>query len=489
MKKSIIYILFLSFSIGVFHSCTDDFEVINTNNNAPTTVTPQLLIPDVQRDMMNQVLSDTWGIGNIVIQYTAKNQFVNEDRYLWGEINGIWNTGYSRLRDVNNIIAIAEANNDNATKGLALVMKSWIYSLITDCYGDIPYSEAIKAKEGIYYAKYDSQEDIYNGILADLKEANTLLESSNVNIAGDLIYSGNVLKWRKLANSLSIRYLMRISNKKDVKAALTEIVSNPAKFPLMENLGDNATYNFRATSPDQFPLFSSRVGSFNEFRASKTMLDTLVRLNDPRLTIFFRSTPKTEGTANPVYVGIPNGLDDVTALTYAGGAENQSRISATYFENATTAEGLKIAKGVIMTYAELQFLLAEATEKGLISGNSETYYIQGIKSSFEFYGLTPSNEYLNQALVSFSNNNTSKLEKIGFQKWISLYYQGMEAWFDWRRTGIPALKPGVTNQNNDRIPVRFIYPIIEQALNGSNRTEAVTRQGGDDINTKMWYLK
>jgi hypothetical protein len=142
-----------------------------------------------------------------------------------------------------------------------------------------------------------------------------------------------------------------------------------------------------------------------------------------------------------------------------------------------------------MTYAELQFLLAEAAEKGLITGNAATFYQNGVNASYAFYGLTVAPDFFNNALTTYAGTQDEKLEKIGNQKWVAAFYQGMETWFDWRRTGYPKLLPGVSNQNDDRIPVRFIYPIIEQALNGDNRAAAVARQGADDINTKMWYLK
>lgn len=484
--KLYTFLLLIAFSIV---SCTKDFEEINTNNNAPLKVTPQLILPAIQRDMINEVLGTSWGIGNIVIQHTAKNQFVNEDRYLWGEINGIWNTTYSRLRDIENMIKLAEENNDNGTKAVAMIMKAWMFSLVTDAYGDVPYSEAIKAKSGIYYAKYDSQEAIYAGILAELKAANQLLASSTGVVGGDLIYGGNLAKWRKLANSLRVRYLIRISNKKSPSTELTEILSNTSANPIFESNADNAVYTFKAASPDQFPLFTARSGSFNEFRASKFMLDTLVSLKDSRLNIFYRATPKTEGSANPVFIGLPNGLNDVDALTFAGGPENHSRISAIFYENAVSAEGLNIAKGVIMTYAELQFLLAEAAAKGWTSGNTETLYKAGVAASFAYYNIAVPAGYMDQAQVKLTGSKDDDLKKIGLQKWISLFYQGMEAWFDWRRTKIPAIKPAISNQNGGKIPVRFIYPIIEQGLNGPNRLEAVSRQGGDDINTLMWYLK
>ena len=488
--KSILFksILFVSL-LFLVPACTSEFDEINTNPNAPVNVPPSLLLPRVQASMMGTVMGESWGIGNIVIQQTAKNQFVNEDRYLWGEISGIWNAVYGNNRDLKIIIDQSTVTGENNYKGIALVMRSWMFSLVTDAYGDVPYSEAIRAKEGLNLPRYDSQEAIYDGILAELEQANSLLGSSGEVVAGDQIFGGNIQSWKKLANSLRIRALMRISRKRNVGPQIQAILDNPAQTPVFTSDDDSALYRYRAAAPDQFPLHTARIGSFNEFRASKTLLDQLVAYNDPRLSVFFRRTPATEGSASPVYAGIPNGLSDVDALTYNGGPQFQSRVSAFFFENAVTTDGLNIAKGVIMTYAELQFLLAEAAEKGLINGDAAAYYINGINGSFDYYNLSTPAGYTAQAAVAYTGSQQEKLVKIGTQKWISLFYQGMEAWFDWRRTGIPALLPGASNQNDNRIPVRFIYPISEQALNAANREEAVARQGVDNINTKMWHLK
>src|SRR5690606_30765574 len=157
-------------------------------------------------------------------------------RYLWGELNSIWDNVYSNMRDVQNIIAQSEANGENNYKGVALVMKSWMFSLATDAYGDVPYSQAIQAKEGQNYPAYDPQEQIYDGILADLKEAGGLLGSSSELVAGDIIFSGDVTKWKKLANSLRIRALMRISRKRDVSADLKAILDDPAANPVFESV-------------------------------------------------------------------------------------------------------------------------------------------------------------------------------------------------------------------------------------------------------------
>jgi hypothetical protein len=265
-------------------------------------------------------------------------------------------------------------------------------------------------------------------------------------------------------------------------------VDNPGQFPIMESNADNGVYTFAASNPDQFPNYSARIGSFNEFRASKTLVDTLKNYNDPRLSVFFRDTPGSMGTDTAIIRGIPNGLDDVIAQTIYGGQQNHSQIGRIFYEDAITPAGLTIAKGVIMTYAELQFLLAEAAQRGWITGNAGNYYAIGIDASFEFYGLDTPDGYLDQPAVAYQGSDTELRRKIGVQKWISFYFTGMEAWFDWRRTGFPALEPAVSNQNDDKIPVRFVYPFIEQSINGANREEAVNRMGGDDINSRMWLL-
>ena len=260
--------------------CTGDFEEINTNRNNPISTQPNLILPGVQRDMMNMLVGETWSIGNTVMQHTAKNQFVNEDRYLWGEINSIWNSVYDNMRDVNNILIQAEQNNLPNYRGVALILKSWMFSLATDAYGDIPYTDALSGKEGVFFPKYDTQESIYEGILSDLEEANVLLTGA-LPVSGDLIYGGDVGAWRKLANSLRIRYLMRISDRRDVSADLSAIVNDPEDFPIFTGNDDHAVYTYQAESPNQFPLFTYRIGSFNEFRASKTLTDILKATNDP----------------------------------------------------------------------------------------------------------------------------------------------------------------------------------------------------------------
>lgn len=486
MQTSILKYSTVLLLIGIF-SCTN-LDDVNKNPNSPEDVTPDLLLPQIIRDAMNALVLESWNIGSLVIQHTAKSQNVDADRYVWTERNVIWNAVYDNLRDVENILNQSEVNGWNNYKGVALVLRAWLFSLATDCYGDVPYSEAVRAREGYNFPKYDPQETVYEGILADLKTANALLGTSNEKIGGDVLYNGNIQNWKKLANSLRIRYLMRISAKVSVADELYAIVNNSDSTPIFQSNADNAVLNYRATPPDQFPIYQLKTGFFNEFRASKGLLELMVEYGDKRVEIYFRPTPATENSVHPQYAGIPNGLPDDLAMSYNGGLAYQSKIGRYFYEDAVTPRGLSIAKGVIMTYSELQFLLAEATERGYLFADAATYYKNGIKASFEYYGLDAT-AYLNGGLAKYVGSQTDKLKSIGFQKWIALYFQGLEAWFDWRRTGVPDLLPAESNQNNNKIPLRFPYPSIEQSLNAKSYQEALERQGPDDVNTKMWYLK
>jgi hypothetical protein len=391
---------------------------------------------------------------------------------------------------------------------VALILKSWLFSLATDAYGDIPYSEAIKAKtSGVYLPKYDTQEAIYNGLLADLKKANEILGTSNETIAGDILYNGSVIKWRRLANSLRLRLLMRLSKKRSVNADMQAIVGNLTQNPIMTSNDDNAELKYLADVPaNQWPLYSSRVGSFDEIRVGKTLSDRLRAINDPRLSVFGRPSQRSIAAGTPVIEGVPNGLGDVAALNFNGGPQGVSRVGYSYAclvcnDNNQAAPLPNVARGILMNYSELQFILAEASEKGMItsSTSTETYYLNGVQSNFAYYAamvpaaygitVTPPATYYTQPAVAYVGTSTEKLGKIALQKWVSLFFTGLEAWFDWRRTGLPVIVPGVDNLNNNRVPVRFIYPLSEQALNKVNRDAAVARQGVDDINTLIWIAK
>jgi hypothetical protein len=496
--------------VGLTGGCTKDFSDVNTNKNNPTGVTPDLLLSGIIRSMMDRQVNEAWGIGNIVVQHHSKIQFVNEDRYGWNEKNDIWNTVYSNYRNLQNIFTATGENTSNPYYGVGLILKSWMFSQVTDAYGDVPYSEAGKAKiAGVYQPGYDKQEDIYTGILADLKKANEVLTTAGTSLSGDVLYGGgasSLIKWRKLANSLRLRYLMRISKKKNVNADMQAIISNAANNPIFESNAENAELKYFSAAPNQWPMYGSRVGSFDEFRVSKTLTDRLTALNDPRIKVFGRPTQASVAAGTPVIQGAPNGLSDVDALAYNGGVQGVSRVGYTFAclvcnDPNQAPPDPAAPRALIMTYAELQFILAEARQKGMITtGDAATYYNNGITANFSYWQfVVPSSynlditmpvDYLTQTAVVYSGTDEEKLAKIALQKWIALYFNGLEAWFDWRRTNMPAIIPGPANLNNNKVPVRYIYPLSEQSLNSENRKAAVQRQANtDDLNTKMWLLQ
>jgi hypothetical protein len=508
--KHIKIIAIIALGVTAFVGCTKDFRDVNTNYNNPTSVTPDLLLSGVIRNMMNQQVSDAWGIGNLVAQYHAKIQFVNEDRYLWNEQNGVWNSVYGNNRNLQNIFVAVQNDAKSPYLGVGLILKSWMFSLATDAYGDVPYTEAGKAKtDGIYTPVYDSQEAIYTGILADLKKANEQLATASTSLNGDILFGGgaaSIVKWRKLANSLRLRLLMRLSAKKNVGAEMQAILSDPTNNPIFTSNADNAELKYLAAAPNQWPLYGSRVGSFDEIRVSKTLSDRLTALGDTRLNVFGRPSQSSVTAGTPRVEGIPNGLGDVAALNFNGGPQGVSRVGYTFACLVCNDPGQAVPdpaapRAILMNYSELQFILAEAREKGLITtGTADAYYANGITANFDYWkALVPAQYnvnvtmpagYLTQTTVAYAGTQAEKLAKIALQKWVALYFNGLEAWFDWRRTGMPEIVPGASNLNGNKVPVRYIYPLSEQSLNGVNRQKAVAAQGGtDDLNTKMWLIK
>jgi len=489
-------VLFIVFSLAV-SGCTNDFEEINTNPNQTEHLTnPGLLLPGIIRGAMNDSYTGSWRRGNIVADYLA-NQFVSafdwsgadaEEYFLWSY--------YGHLRNVQGVIDLATANDMKNYHGIGLVLKSFFFQSLTDIYGNIPYSQALKAKNGnINFPAYDSQEAIYNGILDDLALANTLLSPSNEAVSGDILYNGDVTKWRKFANSLRLRCLLRISDRVDPQAQMTAIVSDPVTYPLFTGNGDQAALQYLDQFGNEFPRYR---GTFGE-SASENLVNTLKALNDPRLYVFAQPTAATAGGANPQYVGVPNGIPNED--TFNGGPDNQSLPgliwapinSSPQFASPTAAQAL------MMTYGELQFILAEAAERGFISGDPEAFYLEGIKSQFDYYAsripdnyvfpkaadVQPDPGYYTQDEVMYTGSQEEKLRKIWLQKWLALFNCGFEGWSEWRRTGVPVITPGPNSLGF--VPVRFLYPLTEQSTNYENYLKAVEAQGPDNTQTRVWW--
>lgn len=455
-------------------SCVQDLLDTNKNPNEAQIAQPDYLLTNAIKSSVDTYWGTTNNLDGTLLfaQHVAKIQYTEIDRYIASNttFESPWKSFYSQgLRDLAEIIKIGETENQPNYKAVATIFRSWVFLLLTDAYGDIPYSQAININEYITPA-YDAQKDVYHGLLSDLKASVALIDPTKKAISGDVIYSGNLTKWKKFANSLRYRIALRIADKEPevAKQAIAEI-------PVADLIGDGETAQLvYLTSPNQNPIalfFETR----DDYRVSKSIVETLKSLNDPRLPVFAN---KTETATPEIYIGVPNGL--TTSAASALGFSKTSKIGS-YFTTPQTP-------GVILSTAEVLFGRAEAAARGFTTENAETLFNQAIKASLKQFGITSDdvvNAYLAQPSVKYNSANFK--QSIGLQKWIALFGQGLEAFAEWRRLDYPQLPAAVAGTLDGKIPVRYIYPGSEQSLNLKNYKAAVARQGADALTTKLWF--
>ncbi len=477
MKKIKILIAAVLISVLGIVGCDKGFEELNQNPNQPTSVPSNLLLPDIQRYTGNYLYSTFVGgdMGSCWSQQWAKVNYEDEELYnVRGSViqDFCWKGLYADvIADARSMEKLAIAEKNNLSRGAALVMQAYGYSIVTEWFGDVPFSEAGAGSDGIISPKYDAQADVYNGIFAMLDTANICFASGvgTLDATTDLMYGGNVTNWQRFANSLKFRLLMRVSGKLDVKAKLQEIVSSRRIFT---SVAHNAQLNYLNAQPNANPIYESLVyGVRYEYKINSKMVDMLNSFSDPRLPVY--AEPNNAGE----YRGKPAGYNNVPNDDY--NYDNVSAVGA-HYTSATLP-------GYFMTYSELMFLMAEAAHKGFITGNAADYYAAGIQASFVMNGIEGDYaSYMTHAGVPF--NATTALQQIAEQNWIALYCQGTESWTEWRRTGFPVLEKAI-DAIIDEIPSRFTYPGIEQSINSTNYNSAVGTQGADLLTTKMWWLK
>lgn len=471
MKNLTLYIL--GFALIAF-SC-EKFDAKNTNANAPEKVNPQFLLSNVIATAADNQAFWGWHAGSFLAQHASNLEFLPIDRYDLGNNEGLWNETYRLLNDLQTIIESEQGNE--AYTAVANILKAHQASLLTDLWTNVPYFEALKGEsDDIFTPKFDSQEDIYTaegGILDLLEKAVATLKATTSFINGDILFNGDLQKWIATANSLRVRYLVRISSKIDVSAALHNIVDNEALFT---SNNDHAVLPYLSASPNQWVIFTEREGRYVDVRMSTNAENILSALDDARIQTFYKPTVNS-ANSTPVYTGIPNGLSRDSQNGYN---LNDVSLMGSFLRDQPDA-----VEAIFMSYTELQFCLAEACQKGIISGSVQQYYENGINASHDFFNTTLPAGYLSSASVVL--DGTSDLERIMTQKWISSFMNGYEAWFDIRRTGFPILTLPADNINGDVYPVRYAYPTTEQAVNGTNYTQAVSQIGGDDYNSKGWW--
>lgn len=466
MKKIILLLLIC----GACFSCTDGFEEINTNKNQPTASQPKQMLPNIIFNLANTNVSNAFNFGDIVAQYGGNYEYNELDVYNWGADDRFWGM-YKWLNDIYDLKKQAIAINDKNYEAIGLVLETYTMSLITDSYGNAPYSEASKGEGGILKPKYNTQEAIYTQLLLNLDKANSLIDIKS-KVEGDLLFNGDMMKWKKFANSLHIRLLMRISNKVNVSTKLTEIVSKTTDYPLFQSNSDNANYVYSGSFPNISPMSDgiNRLYGYNIVIPSTHLVNTLITNNDPRLDEWI---DPIIGTTNQL------GLQPGLTLDQIGEPSKYSRRAEDYFYTKTKISSL------FMTYSELNFLLAEAHQRNLITtGAAQSYYNTAVEASFKQWNVIMPTDYLT---VTAPYSTTT--EVLYTQKWLALYHTGVESWLDWKRTGKPSfIKAGPGAKNNGKIPRRIMYPSLEQSVNKENNSDALQKIGGtDDINAKTWW--
>ena len=416
--------------------------------------------------------------GGLWVQYYAEIQYRDEDKYIVRPgVDGEWGMYSGPLEDFQRMINKGVAAGVPNWEAVGRIMKSYVFSVMTDAMGDIPYSEAFQER-ALLTPKYDTQQAIYTALFADLAKASQQIDPAGIGFSsGDIMYGGDMVEWRKFSNSLRLRLAMHLSNVDATTAAAQAQAAVTAG--VFTSNADNAQLMYLASAPDQNPVYTNvHVDKRDDYGMSKTFVDSLLSWSDPRLPVFAQLNNDTI-VANQIYEGLPNGLNDGAgpALLYI------SRIGAYWRE--TPAAPL-----ALLTYSEVLFLEAEAAERGWITGNATQLYADAIRASMEQYGIatTAIDAYLAQPRVVYATG-AAGLTQIAYQKWVSLFLQGMEGWTEVRRTGVPALVPG-PNAVLTKIPERLPYSDNEAVLNKANLDAAVAAQhfsSSTDLTTPLWF--
>jgi hypothetical protein len=517
LRYLILGIVFLG--IILLGSCTKRFESYLENPNRPENVPPALVLTAVENDLN---LDKPWSNITRWCQFDACNySYYADQRYDWTGTS--WNfitlTNVQRMEQEATRAGLPAAN---AYAAIAKFSKAFFYYRMTNLNGDLPLNDALKLSIGTTTPAYAEQKDIFLQILKWLDEANTDL-TTVITQSGDNKIDGDS-SWRKVVNTFKLRVLIDLSKKENdadlkVKQQFAAVINNPAGYPILGSNSENLQYiynniNKYPSNPDNLGFDATR------YNMAGTYLNNLVSLRDPRA--FQTAEPATALLAAgktpadiTAYVGAPSGEDltDMSSkMANASAAAYSLRSRSRYYSNYAAEPG------IIVGYVEMCFNIAEAINRGWVTGNAEDWYKKGVKTSLSFYGIPvtaagsitkqyPFNapgstsytipfdfegSYYLQPAVRYAGNNAEGLSQILLQKYLAFFQNsGWEAFYNYRRTGVPAFSVGTGTGNGGRIPKRFQYPNGEQSTNVENWTTAVKSQFGtvDDINADMWLLK
>ena len=472
--------------------CTASFEEYNTNPNQMEMweIGPESLLENLVFKEFECLLHRTWYINGELIQYTVSGSSLNAfHRYVIS--NGVpsdhWATQFQWAATADHMYRLALEQNDVNCQAIALTMRAFCMAHCTDGFGDVPFTEAFQGRDGLAQPLFDTQRSIYERLYEDLELANSLYDVSKSlkSPSRDLLYGGDMAKWKRFTNSLHLRLLMRCINRDGelgISERIRSLVSQPTLYPLFESNDDNATLFYTGVVPFVNYFKNTTYENFTTYgrRASASFVDRMAAIGDPRLSIYFVRRGDAWG-------GYPSGepVDETTTT------ENVANLNWEVLAQSTSPFS-------VMRYDEVLFLLAEAAQRGVIAGvGAEEYYEAAIRASIGYWhGVDTSGAELPESVIEAYLQNVAydgTLRCIIEQKYIALFWCGMEAWNEYRRTGYPELTIGSATSNDHILPTRFEYPVNTSTTNPVNYAQAVARLaeswpgGGDNMRTPVWW--
>ncbi|MBQ7440706.1 MAG: SusD/RagB family nutrient-binding outer membrane lipoprotein [Prevotella sp.] len=512
MKRNYyIIVSFILFGMVLMSSCDDKFDSYNNDPNSSTSVTSSMLATNCIRQLWT-----TYAEPKLYMKNYMLSKYIS-----WSEANDIdiafnklGRTNFTDMTMLYNIQKMVDnAGNDglkNAYKGIGHVLRAIKFFDATLRVGDIPYSEAMQGEDGITNPKYDSQRDVLLGLLEELEEADRLL-SNGSDFAGDIVYGGSCSQWRKAANVLELKILINLYNKTsdselNVKGRFKNIVTGK---PLFISNDDNLQLVHSDASGQKPEFYREGNNYVGYIQISSEVVDTLKALGDYRLFYYARPTPNASGAGKSMsdwdsYAGIESTMteEEIQAAVNAG---NVSQTNARYTDDVIGEPS------VILSYSEMNFILAEACVRGLLDGNAKNYYEKGIEAAMHFtadntrdnadfhHNMKITDEYISEYLkhqgVAFSSSSNRQIGQIIEQKYLATFLQQpFNGFYEYRRTGYPVLPINAKSNRNTpttKMPARWMYPQAEYDYNGDNVQQAVQSQfgGNDDENQIMWLLK
>lgn len=499
MKKSaILSLASLLLATGCVNSLTD----YNVDPKFPSVVPGVTLVSSAELGLARNMasISVNSNVFELIEQYWAETTYPDETTYnfdtrqisrnFWREMylsNGSSDPTVPpgvllNLSEAKRLIT-ADNTLDAAVKANQLacteVLSVYAWSVMVNTFGNIPYSEALDFTKP--QPKYDDAATIYTDLFTRLNAAITAMNTSAAGLGNaDIIYSGNMASWKRFANTLKLRMAITTA---DVTAANSKTQAEQAVASgVFTSNTQQATFPFASVQPNTNPIWEGLIQSGRrDFVGTSTFVDQLKALSDPRLPLYFQ--PTITGANKGTYSGGTYGVVNVYTL---------ASLPGTPLENPAFP-------GMLASYAETEFLLAEAVERGFsVGGTAASHYNAAITASITYWGsfatATPAVDYnaaatayLTKPTVAYTTATGGYKQKIGIQKWIAEYIQPVQAWTDQRRLDYPVLVAPSTALSG--FPLRLNYPIEEQNLNKANYTAAATAIGGDKVETKIFWDK